>query len=273
MTTIGQARQAVSDAAARAEFYRLWHAGLRIGATHPHILEMMDVRTGSATVESLRQALLKGTQQRRTITSIINAQERLVQPFEKGVLTFGDESGTLEQSLATLIAHFRAEHRLLRKVWSQLTYPLITSLAFVVIAPLPLIFKGQSGSYWTIVVIGLLVWYGLGGGVITMLAGRYANQREFVLARLARALAGGVEAGLPLDRVVTLAVASTAHPELNAHMRRISARQLNTQSLSQTLAGCPVIPPEMTAAIHVAEVSGDFSGALRKLADLYDGDR
>ncbi|MGQ0562371.1 MAG: hypothetical protein ACT443_10910 [Gemmatimonadota bacterium] len=41
----------------------------------------------------------------------------------------GDESGSLEQALAALAAHFKAVHRLLNKLWSKLTYPLIPSLA------------------------------------------------------------------------------------------------------------------------------------------------
>ena len=272
MTTIGSARQAVADAAARAELYRLWHAGQHMGATHPHILEMMGTQR-APVVEALRRKLLEGTQQRREITPILKENPRLTAPFERAILIFGEESGTLEQSLASLTGHYKAEHRLLLKVWSKLTYPLIVSLAFIVIAPLPLVFMGQTGAYWVSVVTGLVVWYGFGGSAITALAAHYAGQRNFVLARLARAIATGVEAGLPLDRVVTLAVQSTSHAEISAHVRRIPAQQLASQPLSETFEGCAVIPVEMKAALRVAEVSGDFSGALRKLADLYDPGR
>ena len=273
MTSIGHARQAVADAAARAELYRLWHAGQRMGATHPQVLEMMGPRTASALTEQVRRALLDGTRQRRTIASIVRQHAALLQPFERALLSFGEEAGSFEQALATLAAHFKAEHRLLARVWSKLTYPLIVSLVFVVIAPLPLVFMGRATVYWSSVVAGLALWYLAGGSVIAALAATYANRRDFVLARLARLLAGGIEAGLPLDRVVELAVAATSHPQLSDHVRRIPSRQLATQPLSETFAGCPLIPAEMRAAIKVAEVSGDFSGALRRLADLYDGDR
>lgn len=273
MTTIGSARQSISDAAGRAELYRLWHTGQHMGATHPHILEMMGVIQRAPTVEALRLKLLAGTQQRRTIASILTANPRLTAPFERAILCFGEEAGTLEQSLASLTGHYKAEHRLLLKVWSKLTYPLIVSLAFIVIAPLPLVFIGRTGAYWVSVISGLAVWYGFGGSVVAGLAAHYAQQRNFVLARLARAIATGVEAGLPLDRVVTLAVQSTSHPDISAHVRKIPVQQLATQSLSETFAGCAVIPIEMSSALRVAEVSGDFSGALRKLADLYDPGR
>lgn len=270
MSTIRHARQAVHDAAARAEFYRLWQLGQRVGSTHPHILEMMGVRTSSPEVEALRIALLNGTQQRRTVTSIIEANAKLMEPFEKALLVFGEEAGTLERALRTLESHFKSQHKLLLKVWSKLTYPLIVSLAFIVLAPLPLLFAGQTQTYLVSVIIGVAVWYGLGGGAITALAARYASAQEFALARLLRALAGGVEAGLPLDRVVALAAAAAADPRITAHVRAQGSRRLGTQSISETLAGCPVIPPEMHAAFKVAEVSGDFTGALVRLADLYD---
>lgn len=244
-----------------------------MGATHPHILEMMGPIQRAPAVESLRSRLLDGTRQRRTIAAILADCPELTAPFERAILSFGEESGTLEQSLAALTGHFKAEHRLLLKIWSKLTYPLITSLAFIVIGPLPLAVAGHTGAYVLSVVMGLALWYGLGGGVVTGLAAGYASRREFVLARLARGIATGVEAGLPLDRVVTLAVHATSHADISAHIRRIPAHQLATQSLSDTFQGCAVIPVEMSAALRVAEVSGDFSGSLRKLADLYDPDR
>src|SRR5687768_5553320 len=183
MTTIGSARQAVADAAARAGLYRLWHTGQHMGATHPHILDMIGTQR-SPVVEALRGKLLEGTRQRREITPILKENPRLTAPFERAILIFGEESGTLEQSLSSLVGHYKAEHRLLLKVWSKLTYPLIVSLAFIVIAPLPLVFMGRTSAYWVSVVTGLVLWYGFGGSAITALAAHYAGQRNFVLARL-----------------------------------------------------------------------------------------
>lgn len=271
MTTIGNARQAVADTQARAELYRLWHAGQRMGATHAHMLETMGERRSSATVEAWRSKLLEGSKRGRTVASMVKEHSRLVQKFEGAVLSFGEESGTLEQALKTLGNHFAAEHRLLLKVWSQLTYPLFTSLVAIIIAPLPLLVSGGVRTYWILVGSGLAVWYGLGGGVISGLAAKYANRRQFVIGRLGRALAGGVEAGLPLDRTVLLAAESTGHPEIIGHVRRIPVQVRAGQPMSETFSGCAVIPPEVISAMRVGELSGDYSGSLRKMAELYDG--
>jgi type IV pilus assembly protein PilC len=268
--TIGQARHAIADAKARAEFYRMWHAGQRMGATHPHILDTMGARTESREVESLRALLLEGTRRRETLATILQAHPGAFHPLEKALLVAGEEAGTLEQALNALATHYRAEHRLLLKVWSKLTYPLITSFLAFFIAPLPLLVIGNTSGYITSATIGVAGWYSFGGAVVVALAGRYASRREFVLARLARMLAMGVEAGLPLDRVATLAADAAGDRDMSAHVGRMSAQQIATQPLSTTFIGCTIIPPEMRAAMTVAEVSGDFSGALRKLADLYD---
>lgn len=270
MTSIRQAQQAVQDAAARAEFYRLWHAAQRMGATHERALDMMGARTTSSRTEALRAALLHAATQRQTMTDALAQYHPPIQPFEKALLEFGEEAGSLDQTLRALGAHFEAEHRLLRKLWSKLTYPLITSLAMIFIAPLPLVFSNQTGAYAVSVMAGVGLWYGLGGGPITALAAAYANRRNFVLARLARTIAGAIEAGLPTDRAARMAADATGHPALMAHVRKRTAAQIATMPLSQVFEGCTIVPPEMIAALRVAETTGDFSGSLRKLADLYD---
>jgi type II secretory pathway component PulF len=269
VSTIAQARQTIADCAAKAELYRAWRAGHGMGATHPHALEMIETH-GAPAVETLRGHLLAGTRRGRTIASLVNENTGIVEPFERAVLAAGEESGTLEQSLASLATHFTDEHRFLLKAWSKLTYPLFVSAAFIVIAPLPLLFMGGQRQYVLIVLIGLGIWYGFGGTAITALVSRYATKSGRVNARLARTLAAGVESGLSLDRAVTLAADVTGQREIVAHIRAISPRRLATQPASESFRDCPSIPPQLLAAMRIAETTGDFTGSLRRLADLHD---
>src|SRR3954469_8019747 len=149
----------MADCAAKAELYRAWRAGHRMGATHPHALEMIEIH-GAPSVEAFRSQLLAGTQRGRSIASLVNENTGIPEPFERAVLTAGEESGTLEQALASLATHFTDEHRFLVRVWSKLTYPLFVSVTFVVIAPLPLLFMGAQRRYALTVLIGLGIWYG-----------------------------------------------------------------------------------------------------------------
>jgi len=251
----------------------MWHAGQRMGATTAHILETMGALAGSAAVEQLRQKLLEGAQRRDTITATLQRNASLVQPMERALLVAGEETGGLEQALNTLASHYNAEQRMLLKVWAKLTYPLVTSFVACLIAPLPLLVQGKTGVYLLSAVTTMTLWYLFGGAVIVALAARYANRREFVLARLARGMASAVEAGLTLDRAAVLAADSSGHPQVIAHVRRLPARTIATQPLSVTFVSCPLVPPEMIAAMKVAELSGDFTGSLRKLAELYDDPR
>jgi type II secretory pathway component PulF len=270
MATISQAREVVATALSKAELYRMWHTGFHAGLTHGKILEAMGERP-SPSVEQLRSKLQQGMRRGRTITSIVQQYPRLVEPFEGALLRFGEESGSLETSLKTLAEHFALEHRLLTRVWSKMTYPLITSFLVIVIGSMPLLVAGKVATYLLAVAFGVTVWYSFGGAVVSALAAKYANRREFLLARLARTLAMAIESGLPLDRAVVLAAEATGHADIIAHVRQRSAHAQATQSASETFTGCPMIPAEMIAAMKVAQVSGDFSGSLRKLAELYDG--
>jgi type II secretory pathway component PulF len=74
-----------------------------------------------------------------------------------------------------------------------------------------------------------------------------------------------------MDRTVLLAAESTGHPGIIAHVRRIPVQVRAGQPMSETYSGCPIIPPDFISAMRVGEMSGDYSGSLRKMAELYDG--
>jgi type II secretory pathway component PulF len=80
----------------------------------------------------------------------------------------------------------------------------------------------------------------------------------------------GVESGLPLDRVVKLAVDVAASRNIAEHVARIPPQQLRGQPLERTFADLKIVPPEMLAALKVADETGNYGDTLEKLADLYD---
>jgi hypothetical protein len=45
---------------------------------------------------------------------------------------------------------------------------------------------------------------------------------------------------------------------------------VSSQPLSRTFTGCPFVDRPMVAAMEVADASGDYSGTLRRMADLYE---
>jgi hypothetical protein len=155
-------------------------------------------------------------------------------------------------------------------VKKRLAYPMFVSLVAIWIAPLPLIFRGQSRAYVVSVVIGMLGWFFLGGTVFAGRAQAYQRKAPFVRARFARTLALTIGAGLPLPRALTLAAGASGDPQLVAHLARIGERRLASQTIEVTLSGVPGLPVEFKSAVKVAEATGDVRTTLLKLAELYE---
>ncbi len=255
----------------KAELYRMWLAGYHAGLEHPRILGSIERFARAPAVEAERRWLLEGTRARRSLAELTQARPALFGPFEAALLVLGEETGALEQCLRLLADHFAAEQRLMLKVKRALTYPTVQMLAASFIAPLPLVFTGHTGAYLLTAAGGVTLCLAAGGSVLAAVARRYARRPPFVRARLLRALTIGVEAGLPLTRTVELAVAAADDPAIAAHVRAVPARTIAGQPLARTFAGCPGIPREMTAAMEVAEASGDYGQTLGKMAEMYEG--
>lgn len=256
------------DGRDRAEFYRGWRMGLAAGLSHPMILSKAVARGG--LVGSIRDHLLAGTSKGQDISALVRSGARYFEPFEAALLTMGEESGKLEEMLTHLADFHTRQYKMILKVKKMLSYPLFVSLFAVVALPLPLIFRGQMTAYWTATIAGLVCWFAFAGIAIGRLAQRYQRRPAFVRARFARTLALCIGAGLPLPRAVTLAANASGDPALAAQVRRVGERALASQPLTTTLAGAPVMTPELFGALKVAEQTGDFAGPVGRLADLYE---
>jgi type II secretory pathway component PulF len=268
--SLQQAWNELDAARFKAEFYRMWHAGYHAGLEHPKALEMMDDFHRSPTVAAARRWLLQGTRRRQALAAVTAAKPQLFTPFEAALLVLGEESGTLEPCLHLLAEYFTAEHRLVLWVRKKLTYPMTQALAATFIAPFPLLYFGHTGAYLALVGGGFALLAAAGGRLLLAVAKGFQQQPRHVRGRLLRALTIGIESGLPLGRAVELAVDACANAAVRAHVARFTRQELSTQPLSRTFADCPMVPREMTAAMEVAEASGDYSGTLRKMADLYE---
>jgi len=269
--TLGQAWNELDTARHKSEFYRMWHVGHHAGLEHPKALETMDDFRRSPTVAKARQWLLAGTKRRQSLAAITRAKPALFTPFEAAILVLGEESGDLEHCLRLLAEYFATEHRLVLWLKKKMSYPMFNAVAATFIAPFPLLFFGHTGAY-LLIVGGSLGTLALAGGGLLLAAARWFQQRpKYVRGRLLRSLTIGVEGGLPLGRAVQLAVDATANEAIRAHVARFTREQVSGQPLSKTFADCPFVDRPMVAAMEVAEASGDYSGTLRRLADLYEG--
>lgn len=252
----------------RAAFYRAWQAAMRAGFPHPRTMEMVGAQHPS--VEPARRAVAKVTGAGRSLAAAIASAPSAFEPFEAGLLEAGEESGTLEETFRLLARHFTAKHTLMMWVAKQLSYPLVTAIAACFIAPLPFLVFGAAGLYLVLSVGGALLLVWRGGAFVGAVSARYANRPPLVRARLARALATAIAAGLPLDRVTSLAAAASGSPLLVAHVERFTPRERATQTIAETFAGAPLLGHDFHAMLAIGDATGDYATSLGKLADLLE---
>ena len=246
----------------------MWRIGIAAGLTHGATLEKAGHFRGLTAM--IHAHLLAGVREGRDLAGLIRERPGLFEPFEAALLVMGEESGKLEAVLGDLAAFFERQHRMMLVVKKHLAYPLFVSLVAIWIAPLPLIFRGQSRAYVATVVVGMLGWFFLGGAVFAGRAQAYQRKAPFVRARFARTLALTIGAGLPLPRALTLASGASGDPALVAHVARQGERRLASQAIETTLRGFSGLPVEFLSAVKVAEATGDVRTTLLKLAELYE---
>ena len=191
-------------------------------------------------------------------------------PFEAALVALGKESGKLEDCLRLLADYFAAEDRMVLLVLRRAAYPMTVALAATFIAPLPLAFAGGTGAYLVTVGAGLALWLMAGGSLLQGVTNHYLAQPRYVIGRLLRALTFAVEAGLPLSRAALLAAEASGDAGVAAHVRRVGPRAAAVQPLAATFRGCPHVDATILAAMAVADVSGDYTGALKKRAELLE---
>jgi len=263
------AYRAFDDGRQRAEFYRMWRVAVHAGFTNERALDTMG-RRDAAHVEEIRHWLLLGARRGQSMADLVRTGGSRFEPMERAMLTLAEETGTLEETLLRLADFHHAKHRLMLWIRKQMAYPMFTALCMVFIAPFPLLFAGKTGAYVALAATGCLAWVTSGGSVLLAVARRYGARPPMVRARLARALATGIEAGLPLPRAIRLAAAAAADPALSAFVNAMDEHQLAAGSLHETFSRAPHMTPDLIGALAVADGTGDVSTSLRKLADLYE---
>ena len=258
----------LDDGRHRAELYRMWATAHDAGFPYAKALETIGERASPRT-EAARRWLIQGSRRGQALADLVQGGGRRFEDFERSLLAWGEESGHLDDALRLLGDFYQKKHELMLHVKKKLAYPLVTGLLACFIAPFPLLFFGNAVAYLVGALSGVAVLLLASEGIIRALAARYGRQPPLARARMARALATAIEAGLPVQRAVRLAADASANPEIRGFVERIDEHTLSTTAVGETLARCPHVTPELAAALATAETTGDFS-SLTRLAELYE---
>ncbi len=259
----------LDDGRHRAEFYRMWRAGHSAGFTIPRSLELMGPR-GGAHVDSARQWLLAVVARGEDLSRAVQRGGDRFEEFEASMLTLGDESGTLDESLRLLAEFYTRKFRLMLSVRKKMAYPMYTMFFATLIAPFPLLYFGHALAYFSTVAAGVSALVVFGGSLVAAVANHYGRSPALVRARLARSLTTAIEAGMPLGRALRLSANASADPAVKAWIQNIDERALSGQEIAVTFAHCPHMTPDFLAVLKTAERTGDFTTSMRRLAELYE---
>ena len=259
--TVLGALSALDENRHRAELYRAWNAGVDAGLTTNVVLEQMG-SIASPSVEEARRYLVIGTAQGKSVTALVKARPKLFAPFEGSVLTAGDESGTLNQSLRLLTDYFSGEFKRAVKVRNALGYPVFLGVAASFGLPFVLMPKSPVKNYVTAIVILLAAFLLIGGVFLSILSSIFLNTISLSRARFARVLAATLEAGIPLGRAVRLAVDASGNRGLVEHIKKRTERELSTTPLAKLFEGCEEVPAGLMGQMMVADATADYRGTL-----------
>src|SRR5690606_15866584 len=101
----------------------------------------------SMQTEDARRWLLAGTSRGRDLSSLVRSGGARFDELERALITLGDESGGLEESIRELADFFSRKHKLMLQVRKRMAYPFVTALAVCLVLPVPLLYLGQATAY------------------------------------------------------------------------------------------------------------------------------
>jgi type II secretory pathway component PulF len=255
----------------RAELFRAWGTGVSAGLTHAVALDALGVSKDARTEEG-RRHLIVGTQQGKSIAALMKARPTLFDGFESAMLISGEESGTFGVALLRLADLYGRDYKKLLRVRVLLGYPIFFWVIGSFLVPLPLLKSRGWQGYLTGISLGLVALFLIGGVFLSLIGGVLAAGSTASIERFARALAALSEAGVPIGRVVRLAVDVSQNADLTRHIAKRSERELHTTPMSKLFDGCRAVPPGLMSQLAVADASGDYAGTLRRYADRLDAE-
>ncbi len=220
-----------------------------------------------------------------------------------------EETGTLDATLEQLAESFEAEVRLRHQISAGMRYPMIVSVAALLVVTFVMIFVipqfksifdslGADLPMMTIIVVGLAVfmkkyWFlilglyfavpwilnlvnSLPGGRLVLDAVKLKLPvfgdltRKIVLARITKVFATMLAAGVPILKSLSIVEQASLNAVYEKSIAKVRGGVKEGRTISGPLEDSPALyPPMVTAMIAVGEESGTLDHMLLKINDFY----
>jgi type IV pilus assembly protein PilC len=265
--------------------------------------------TGNAKAKRIYNNLSSEIQRGNALSNAMMKQGGAFPEILINMVAAGEMGGTLEKSLSLMSNHFEKEQKLINKVKSASTYPIILGIISVAVVlllmtfvlptitsmfddsnlpPLTAFVMGISDfilAYWYLMIIGTFLSISLFTYLMSVPAFRLKVDhmllkmpvigklnRTIYSARCARSFAS-----LYLSGIQTLQmIESTAKILNNSHIEllfdEVVLKVSQGEAISTAIEGMQVFDPMLASMVNVGEETGSLGDILAKTADYFDGE-
>jgi type IV pilus assembly protein PilC len=293
------------DAVSRCDLFNRLAILLRAGVTLPASLEMLS-DSRSAQLQQIINGLREKLEQGLSISQSMEQISAGFSAFDIRMLRVGEESGKLEDSFDSLAAHYRMQIEIRKKLIQAGTYPLVILMvacgvmlfmflkvvpmfASVFISmdePLPPVsrwvlgisdFFRESAFLLPILLIlplsAIAAWKGSPAFVrffrdlipALPLAGPVV--RRFIFSRCFGTLATALNAGLSLEKGISLAAETANWPSLQTELKEVRKAVIEGRWFYQAIQERALFPKDLGLLLRVGESSGKLGTILTGFAN------
>lgn len=290
-------------------FCKQFAAILKAGVTMIHALNMLCDQTDNKILKGVIHNVSEEIQKGSSLSQAMSQHEDSFPPILIHMITAGEVSGTLENSLEVMAIHFEKAHKLQQKVKSAMTYPIVVSVVaiavviFLLTAVVP-IFVGMFKSASAELPIPTKILLGLSGflkqnGIMMFLflvvaavvikiylsseTGRLAFDKEKLImpligslqtktiaARFARTMSTLLTTGVSITEALEITGKIVGNAYAIKAVHKIGEQVKEGKGLYIPIKASKIFPPMLENMIMLGEESGTLERMLSNSAEFYE---
>ncbi|MER2119980.1 MAG: type II secretion system F family protein [Solibacillus sp.] len=277
------------------------------------LVEATNILARQSTSKPLKKALEKVEEDIRAGIPFSDAVQKLPKVFPElfvNMMRSGEATGNIDDTLERLANSYEKSFRLIKKVQSTLTYPVMLLVLIVVVVFFMLIFivptfvesfesmnaELPTLTVWTVALgewLRKYWWLPLGAVVIgaTIFQHLYRNNKQFnytvhymllkmpifgpllqktAIARLTRNLSSLFSSAVPILHALTISQKVSGNPVVGKVVLDARASLEKGSTLTEPLEKSWIFPPMVTSMTRIGESTGSLDYMLEKIADFYE---
>ena len=274
----------------RAQFYQQFAQLTAAGIPIVKILETFSRNPPDRSYREPTRLLLEQISQGATFTDAMRELDRWAPSFDLALIQAGEHSGRLDQVFRLLANYYEERAVILRRMISDLLYPMFLLHFAIILFPFIAWFQGGSMTSFILHTVGILVplyaavfaiiyatqgqrgelWRARLERILRPVPGLGSARQALALARLAAALEALLTAGVTVIEAWELAAAASGSPMIERTVREWRPRlQAGGVTPSEAVTDSGKFPELFANMYRSGELSGQLDESLRNLHRYY----